>query len=72
MKELLDRKGMLDEKLQAALRGVESDERRNEIKGMRQSTLLAISMEKKKSKKKKAAAPENGMENGAGEDVMES
>ena len=67
---------MLDEKLQAALRGVESDERRNEIKSMRQSTLLAISMEKKKSKKKKkkkkAAAPENGMENGAGEDAMES
>ena len=39
VKELLERKGMLDEKLQAALRGVESDERRNEIKGMRQSTL---------------------------------
>ena len=35
MKELLERKGMLDEKLRAALRGVESDERRNEIKSMR-------------------------------------
>ena len=39
VKELLERKGMLDGKLQAALRGVESDKRRNEIKGMRQSTL---------------------------------
>ena len=39
VKELLERKGMLDGKLQAAFRGVESDERRNEIKSMRQSTL---------------------------------